>query len=236
MPAEASPKPVPAAATAALNTSSKEDNAKEDNANDLPFTYHLEHLDIRLGLKIQSYANTSLNRWTKDDTWVGSDLRIGASSAIGRRLNFSYNVSYFFADKQDSIRGYANDLAQHNISLGLEVGYFINHRLEGYARVAPGASLMKIQIDYGSDLLRDNVWAFRSDQSLGIRFRLLGKDDGRIRSARFWVFAEGGYALATSSKVELSFDETDLPNASSVGVGKLQLNGANGSLGFGLTY
>src|SRR5262249_5637442 len=83
----------------------------------------------------------------------------------------------------------------------IEGRYHLTNWMYGFARVAPGASLMYASVDDGSSQsrLHDSSWAFAADASAGASFLLAPHGHADKRQVRFWVTPEIGYSFTTEA-------------------------------------
>lgn len=198
--------------------------------NTLPFTYHLEHFDLALGIRVASALDTELEPFLYDPVMVEPVLRLGTAFQLAERFAIAGQIEGSVFESEAGARSLDTSLSLKRVTLGIEGRYHFHHRVFAYARLAPGLEFGKAELsaDLGSELgLMDNSTAFHLDASGGLALRLAGSNKGTVRSVRFWMFLEGGYRMATKHKFDLQNE--DGPSRST----GLELPGLHASGGFG---
>lgn len=201
---------------------SKREIAEEDlpppaepkiRGSQLPFTYHLNHVDVSGGFRVVGTPSAGLEPFLVDPVLVDGYVRGGMAFAVTDRIAVAPHLELGGASTSATVRGMSSQLDKTHLSLGLEGRYHFIHRMFGYVRVAPGLEFVSASIGDDGDsgeLVNDNKRpgsvAFGLDAALGASLRLFGSDDGRKRKPRLWVFAEGGYRVSGDHTLSMVVD------------------------------
>lgn len=169
----------------------------------LPFTYHLNHIDVSAGFRVVGTPDDGLQPFLVDPVLADVFVRGGMAFAVTDRIAFAPHLELGAAGTSATVREMSSELDKVHLSLGLEGRYHFIHRMFGYARVAPGLEFVSARIGSATEsgvLVNDDKWpgsvAFQLDAAVGASLRLFGPDDGRERNPRLWAFAEGGYRVS----------------------------------------
>jgi hypothetical protein len=210
----------------------------EINGDELPFTYHMRHIDFALGVRVVGAMSDGLEPYLYDPVLVDTYGRIGGAFQLSDKFALGIQGEFGGATGSAYVRDSESVFTKTHITAGFEGRYHFMHRMYAYGRVAPGLEIAdaKITIDY-DDELTDRKVGFQVDGAAGVAFRFAGTSDGRKRSVRFWGFAEGGYRLSTKHKFELAADEDTGPaRTAPLEMSALSTSGGFGSLGLMLTF
>lgn len=179
----------------------------------LPFTYHMNHVDVSGGFRVVGTRSEGLEPFLVDPVLVDAYVRGGMAFSVTDRIAIAPHLELGGASTSATVRGMSSQLDKAHLSLGLEGRYHFIHRMFGYVRVAPGLEFVSASI--GSDidsgeLVSDDKSpgsvAFQLDAAVGASLRLFGSDDGRKRNPRLWVFAEGGYRASSDHTLSMVID------------------------------
>lgn len=201
---------------------SKRETAEEDlpppeepkiPGSQLPFTYHMNHVDVSGGFRVVGTPSDGLQPFLVDPVLVDGYVRGGMAFSVTDRIAVAPHLELGTASTSATVRGMSSQLDKTHLSLGLEGRYHFIHRMFGYVRVAPGLEFVSASIgDDGesgelvNDDKRPGSVAFQLDAALGASLRLFGSDDGRKRNPRLWVFAEGGYRASGDHTLSMVID------------------------------
>lgn len=205
-----------------IDISADDDIAKEDlpppeepkiRGSQLPFTYHVNHVDVSGGFRVVGTPSDGLQPFLADPVLVDVYVRGGMAFAVTDRIAIAPHLELGTASTSATVRGMSSQLDKAHLSLGLEGRYHFIHRMFGYVRVAPGLEFVSASIGDEGDsgvLVNDDKApgsvAFQLDAALGASLRLFGSDDGRKRNPRLWVFAEGGYRASGDHTLSMVID------------------------------
>ncbi len=211
----------------------------ETPGSELPFTYHMNHVDVSGGFRFAGTPNEGLEPFMVDPVFADVYIRGGMAFAIADRIAIAPHIELGGGSASANVRSLPSQLDKAHVSLGLEGRYHFIHRMFGYVRVAPGIEIVNATIDLegiGTELTSENDWpgsvAFQLDAALGASIRLFGPNDGQRRVPRLWAFAEGGYRASGKHELTLSVAEGEgPPRSTSVDLAPLNLSGGFFSTG-----
>lgn len=209
----------------------------------LPFTYHLNHVDVSGGFRIVGTGSDGLEPFLVDPVLGDVYVRGGIAFGVTDRIAVAPHLELGTASTSASVRGLSTDLTKVHLSLGLEGRYHFIHRMFGYVRVAPGLEFVQASIsdgEAGGTLVNDNKdpgsVAFQLDAALGASLRLFGSDDGRKRNPRLWAFAEGGYRVSADHQLSMVMEGSGPRRAVPIDLPPLNFSGGFFSMGLLATF
>lgn len=230
-----------------IDISADDDVAKEDlppteepkiSGSQLPFTYHMNHVDVSGGFRVVGTGSEGLEPFLVDPVLADVYVRAGMAFAVADRIALAPHLELGGASTSATVRGMSSELDKTHLSLGLEGRYHFIHRMFGYVRVAPGLEFVTASIGDDGDsgvLVNDNKRpgsvAFQLDAAVGASIRLFGSDDGRKRNPRLWAFAEGGYRASTDHKLNMVIDSDGPRRAVPIELSPLDFSGGFFSAG-----
>lgn len=171
----------------------------EIDPNTLPFTYHMKHVDLALGLRFIGTPDEGLDPFLYEPNMADLYLRAGYALPLAERFALAALLEASTSGAEAHVRDRPTSLSLARFTLGLEGRYHFHHRLYAYGRVAPGVEIGYAEWGEHDDFypsMRDDNATFVVDGSLGLAMRFAGAQDGRKKGVRFWGFAEGGYRYA----------------------------------------
>jgi hypothetical protein len=200
----------------------------------LPLGYHQKNLFFGLGARLSWVPDGNFDLYSSDDVIPGVALRLGGTVFASGPYSVAVVGEYAFGSASDSARGVETRLAQHLMLLGLEPRWHFLHMLYGYARVSGGIDYVRGELA-GGTLGYEGVELALAGK-LGAAARIAGSRDGRARSARLHVYAEGGYGFVSEFAQSYEAAEDGPARAQPVDAGTLLLSGPELGLGLMLTY
>ncbi len=207
-------------------------------ASQLPFTYHVNHIDVHGGFRIVGTYDDELEPFLVDPVMADVFVRGGMAFGLTDRIAIAPSIELGAASGTATVREIDSQIDKVHATLGVEGRYHFIHRMFGYARLAPGLEFVdaRLGIEDTSGELSSGKFpgsvGFQFDAALGASLRLFGPSDGRKRDPRLWVFAEGGYRASTKHELSLSVDEDDGPRrAAPVDLAPLHFSGGFFSTG-----
>jgi hypothetical protein len=211
--------------------------------SELPFTYHLNHVDVSGGFRIVGTGSDGLEPFLVDPVLGDVYVRGGLAFGVTDRIAVAPHLEIGTASTSASVRGLSTELDKVHLSLGLEGRYHFIHRMFGYVRVAPGFEFVEASIGDGEEsgtLVNDDKKlgsvAFQLDAALGASLRLFGSDDGRKRNPRLWAFTEGGYRASGDHQLSMVMEGGGPRRAVPIDLPPLNFSGGFFSMGILATF
>lgn len=211
---------------------------EDPDPNTLPFTYHVNHLDLQAGVTMIRAGSDGLEPYRNKPFLAQGFARFGGTVYATDRIGVSLTGGLAGGSYNSSVREQSSHLGLFELNAGAELRYHFHHRLYAYGRLSGGPELATTQIggDYDDDALEANSWAFRGDGTVGAAVRLFGNSDGQVRGPRLWFFGDIGYRLATQHKQEMQVVDGGPARPEEVDMENFSTSGLTGSLGLSLTY
>lgn len=183
---------------------------------------------MSLGFRVASVGDSTFDAFAKGDALAGVTLA-ASRTLFGRdRFALAAGLAWDHGGRGSSMRGLAAGLTSERFALPIEARFHPRPLVYGFARVAPGAQLLRFDVTDPSapSQLRGSAWSFATDLSLGASL-LLGPHAAPTRHrARFWLTPEVGVQLATAANLKLEPTDRDDPRpVASTKLGALSTNG-----------
>ncbi len=202
----------------------------------VPYTYHQRHLDLMLGARMTWVSSAGFDPFSSGDVLPQLAVRVGGVVWQKERMSLAIAVDWAGGGANDRARGEPSSIAIHRVGAGAEGRWHVLNSLFGYVRVAPGLLYSRVSLGSGDSRLVGDDFDFSADGAAGLAYRFGGSPDGRKRSARLHVFAEGGYSLATKSDLALQTGEDGPPRSEPIDLGSVRAGGPFVTAGLALTY
>lgn len=170
---------------------------------------------IATGVRIGYVDDPAFDTFSKNDVLPQFSLEGTITLLTAGKLSLAVGGAWDVGGRGNGLRGLDASITAHRFTAPIEGRYHVAPWIYGFARVAPGASLLYTRVDEPSAAakLKDTSWAFAGDLSAGASF-LVGprRDMDRRTTPRFWITPEIGYAFATSTglRPKPSRDESDV--------------------------
>lgn len=170
---------------------------------------HQDHWIAWLGVRNDYVRDANFDLFADDDALTV--FSVGAGRTVWTSGNFSLAALglWEIGSRRADIRGNDTSLRVQRFQVAPEGRYHLHYRVYGFARLGIGAEHLSARFDdelHGGELVSKS-WAFAGDLAGGAAVQVIGLPSGEQRTFRAWVVAEGGYALASSSR--LSFEPAD---------------------------
>jgi hypothetical protein len=204
---------------------------------DGPLGHHQDHFFASAGARVDFLRDGRYDPFSENDVLPQFAFKLGSVFMAQGDLSLAALLAWHYGKRSADLRGVDDtELSVHRLGAGAEGRYHLLHRSYVFARLMLGTARASARIsdELSHVELSSNSWLFDGSLTAGAAFQLFGSADGEKRAGRFWLVAEGGYAL--SSAAELRFEPEKPDNAPERSepreMGQLALSGA--TLHFGL--
>lgn len=193
-----------------------------------------------LGVRVGYASNEGLDPFTKTDAIGQVSLEASRTLLSKGKTSLSLGLGWDFGGKATTARGVTSEMTAHRVVVPIEGRYHLFPWLYGFAKVAPGVSLLDLTVKDTSapTPLSDLRPGFALDASAGASFLVIGHGAPDRKRVRIWATPELGYGWTTSSRPNLTTDSREdvLGREEGTNMAPVAVRGFFFRIGVGLTY
>jgi hypothetical protein len=208
----------------------------------IPYVLAKPNTWFRFGLatRVGYASNEGLDPFTKTDVIGQVSLEVSRTLLSKGKTSMSLGLGWDFGGKATTARGATSEMTAHRVVVPIEGRYHLFPWLYGFAKVAPGVSLLDLTVKDTSapTALSDLRPGFALDASAGASFLVIGHGAPERKRVRIWATPELGYGWTTSSRPNLTTDSREevLGREEGASMAPVAVRGFFFRIGVGLTY
>lgn len=197
-------------------------------------------LRFGLGARVGYSPNAGLDPFSKNDAIGQVSFEVSRTLLARGKGSLAIGLGWDVGSKTATARGVSSGITAHRVLVPIEGRYHLFSWLYGFAKVAPGFSLIEMRVKDSSapTSLYDARPGFALDASAGASFLIAGHGPADRKRVRLWASPELGYGWTTSGRPNLTVDSREdvLGREEGASMAPIAVRGFFFRFGLGLTY